>query len=114
MAKKDFVNVRVFDWPGLNAGCSCCSPGTCGPEYFSVKQKSAELKEALEAAFPGRTSLDYVDLLISPEDMMSDAGRVLTSGQYPSPLVLIDGEPRFAGSILVDKIVKEVGVILNS
>ena len=31
--------------------------------------------------------------------------------KYPGPLVVIDGEPKFAGSIQVKKIVKEVGNI---
>jgi hypothetical protein len=32
---------------------------------------------------------------------------------YPGPLVVINGEPKFAGSIVVKKIVKEVGAVLN-
>ncbi len=112
--KKDFVKVRILDYPGLNTGCACCGPSTCGPEYFSIKNRSAELKEALEAAFPGSTGLDYVDLVLSPEEKMSEAGILLSSGQYPSPLVVIDGEPRFAGSIQVKKIIEEVGKILKS
>ncbi len=113
MAKKDFVKVRILDYPGLNTGCSCCGPGTCGPEYFSIKEKSVELKEALEAAFPGKAGVEYVDLLLSPEEKMSDAGRLLTGGKYPSPLVVIDGEARFAGSIQINRIVNEVGKILK-
>ena len=31
----------------------------------------------------------------------------------PPPLVVIDGEPKFAGSIQVKKIVKEVGTVLS-
>ena len=114
MSKRDFVNVRVFDYPGLNTGCSCCGPSTCGPEYFSILEKSNELKEALEAAYPGQTRLEYVDLLITPEEKLSDAGRLLITGKHPSPLIVIDGEPRFAGGIQINRIVKEVGNILGS
>ena len=32
---------------------------------------------------------------------------------YPGPLVVIDGTPRFAGSIQVQKIVKEVGDLMG-
>jgi hypothetical protein len=57
------------------------------------------LKDA--GAYPGQTSVESVDLLLSPEEKMSDAWQLLATGQYPSPLVLIDGEPRFAGGILI-------------
>jgi disulfide oxidoreductase YuzD len=114
MSKKDFVKVRILDYPGLSTGCSCCGPSTCGPEYYSNLKKGSELREALEAAYPGRTSLEYVDLIISPEERSSDAGQLLESRQYPSPLVVIDGQPRFAGSIQINRIVNEVGKVLNS
>jgi hypothetical protein len=54
-----------------------------------------------------------VDLRLQPAEKSSEAGRLLVAGQYPSPLVVIDGEPRFAGSIQINRIVKEVGKILN-
>ncbi len=111
--KKDFVKVRILDHPGLNTGCACCGPSSCGDEYFSVKNKSTELEKALEAAFPGRTALEYVDLILVPEEQVSDAGRLLIGGRYPSPLVVIDGEARYAGSIQVNRIVNEVGKILK-
>lgn len=112
MSEKNSVQVRVLDYPGLNSGCSCCGPTTCGEEYFTTKQKSKELREALEAAYPGRISVEYVDLLLSPEERLSDAGRLLTSQQYPSPVVVIDGEPRFAGGIQIKRILTEVGKIM--
>lgn len=111
--EKDFVKVRILDYPGLNTGCTCCGPSTCGGEYFSVKNKSAELKDAIEAAFPGKASVEYIDLLLSPEERMSDNGQLLSGGKYPSPLVVIDGEARYAGSIQVNRIVNEVGKILK-
>ncbi len=111
--EKDFVKVRILDYPGLNTGCACCGPSSCGDEYFSVKNKSTELKETLEAAFPGKARVEYVDLLLSPEERMSDNGQLLAGGKYPSPLVVIDGEARYAGSIQVNRIVNEVGKILK-
>ena len=43
----------------------------------------------------------------------SELGQLLVTKKYPGPLVVIDGEPKFAGSIQVKKIVKEVGAILG-
>ena len=85
----------------------------CGEEYVSTKQEGGELPEALEAAYPGRISVEYVDLLLSPEERLSDAGRLLTSQQYPSPVVVIDGEPRFAGGIQIKRILTEVEKIIR-
>ena len=56
--------------------------------------------------------MEYVDLLLSPEEGLSDAGRLLTSQQYPSPLVVIDGEPKFAGGIQIKRILNELGKIM--
>jgi disulfide oxidoreductase YuzD len=54
-----------------------------------------------------------VDISQSPEEKETEAGKLLVSKQYPSPLVVINGDARFAGSIQVNQVVKEVGKILN-
>ena len=115
MSKKDQVAVRVLYFPGKTGGCACMSgEGLSSSEGIqALLQKCSELKEAMETAIPGKTSLEVVDLNLQPEEKSSEAGRVLVSGQYPSPLVVIDGEARFAGSIQINRIVKEVGKILN-
>lgn len=110
---KDIVAVRILDLPGTGGGCGCSSTPR-GPEFTAeLMQKCTELKSALEASFPGRTSTEYVDISQSPEEQETEAGKLLVSKQYPSPLVVIDGGARFAGSIQVNQIVKEVGKILN-
>ncbi|MCK7494240.1 MAG: hypothetical protein MZW92_25770 [Comamonadaceae bacterium] len=50
----------------------------------------------------------------SPEEKETEAGRLLVGKKFPPPLVVIDGEPRHAGSIQVNKILKEVGKILTA
>jgi hypothetical protein len=73
-----------------------------------VKNKSEELKAALEQAYPGKTSTQYVDLLINPRGKESPLGKLLATKEEPSPLVVIDGV------VQVPVIFKEVGAILNS
>lgn len=114
MPKKNFVEVKVIVLPGLTSGCACCGPSTGGPEGFTVEAKCDELRQALEEAYPGQTSTVYVDLLRSPEEKESVAGKLLVNKTYPSPIVVIDGEPVFAGSVQVLRIVREVGKIIES
>jgi len=108
------VSVRILDLPGGGGGCCSCGGG-CGPDYAAqIKQKVDELKAALEADFPGRAGVEYVDLRQDAAEKASETGQLLVSKKYPSPLIVIDGEARFAGSILVGKIVKAVGAALAS
>lgn len=110
---EDFVAVKILDLPGAGGSCACSSTAR-GPEFIAtLMQKCDELKEALEASFPGRTSTEYVDISQAPEEKETEAGKLIVSKQYPSPLVVINGEARFAGSIQVNRVVKEVEKILN-
>jgi len=114
---KDLVAVKILDLPGGGGGCSCggaCGSTPGGPVFIAtVMQKCTELKKALEANFPGQTKTEYVNISQSPEEKETEAGKLLVSKKYPSPLVLINGEARFAGSIQVNRVIEEVKKILN-
>jgi len=111
---KNFVEVKILDLPASGGGCSC-NAAPRGPEMMQVFiRKCSELKDELQARYPGKTRLQVVDLTISPEEKATEAGQMLINKTSPAPLVLIDGQARFAGSIQVNRIVKEVGEILNS
>lgn len=113
MANKDFVKVKILDLPGVGGGCACSNPSLT-PEYAAMlQQKVAELKAALEENFPGKTEVEYLDLREHQAEKESEQGQLLATKKYPPPLVVIDGEPKFAGSIQVKKIVKEVGTVLS-
>jgi disulfide oxidoreductase YuzD len=110
---KDFVEVKVLDLPGVGGGCACSNP-SLSPEYTAMlQQKVAELKAVLEENYPGKTGVEYVDLREHPAEKESELGQLLATKKYPPPLVVIDGEPKFAGSIQVKKIVKEVETVLS-
>lgn len=114
MSKKDFVMVRVLDIAGPGGGCACSSTPRGPKELLAAQQKCTELKQALEDAYPAQTGLEYVNLAESPDDRFTDPGQLLVNRTYPPPLIVIDGEPRFAGSIQVNKILTEVGKVLNT
>ncbi|MGO8879797.1 MAG: hypothetical protein ACLPVO_15775 [Desulfomonilaceae bacterium] len=109
MSSKDFVTIRILSMTGKSGGCATCGGGASSPEFMNLlTQKIKELKDALDASYPGNTKVELVDLKESEEEKQTEAGQLLVTGQYPPPLVLINGEPKFAGYIAVDKIVNEV------
>lgn len=113
MAQEDIVAVRILELPGVSGGCACGSM-PCTPEAAAMfQQKIAELRAALEEAYPGRTMVEHVNLKDHPAEKESEMGQLLVTKKYPGPLVVINGEPKFAGSIQVKKIVKEVGTVLS-
>jgi disulfide oxidoreductase YuzD len=113
MSSKDSVIVRILDLPGAGGGCACSDP-TLSPEYtIMLKQKVSELKASLDESYPGKTVVEYVDLRQDEKEKETELGQLLATKKYPPPLVVINAVPKFAGSIQVKKIVKEVGTILS-
>ena len=113
MTVKDGVSVKILELPGVSGGCSCGSVA-CSPEMAAIlQQKVAELQSALEESYPGRTKVEYVNLKENQVARESEIGQLLVTKKYPGPLVVINEEPKFAGSIQIKKIVKEVGAILG-
>lgn len=114
MNNNDIISVKILDLPGAGGGCAC-SDLSLTPEYAAaVRQKVAELKGALESGYPGRAVVEYVDLRDHPAEKAGEYGQLLATRKYPTPLVVIGGQPKFAGSILVPKIIKAVGEVLNA
>jgi hypothetical protein len=110
---RDFVAVKIIDFERCGGGCACISTPR-GPGYIQeLEQKCGEVRIALEADFPGKTSVHFVDLARTPEEKQTESGKLLADGRFPAPLVVIDGQARFAGSIQVNRIRKEVEKILN-
>jgi len=113
MAQKDFVAVRILELPGVSGGCACGSM-PCTPEAAAMfQQKITELRAALEESYPGKTRVEHVNLKENQAERESEIGQLLVTKKYPGPLVVINGEPKFAGAILIKKIVNEVGNILG-
>ena len=110
MGKRDFVKIRILDLPNIGCGCT---PANCDPNFISVATRADELKAALEEIYPGRTATEYVNLLWTPQEQESEFGQLLVTKRQPSPLIIIEGEVKYAGSIQVPIIVREIGNILN-
>ena len=114
MIQTEIITMKILDLPGAGGGCAC-SDLSRTPEYAAaVQQKVGELKTALAASYPGRAQVEFVDLRDSPAELAGEYGQLLATRKYPTPLVVIGSEAKFAGSILVPKIVKAVGDALTA
>jgi len=121
----DTVQVVIYDAP--TAKTSSCACG-CGGHHdhgdhghhdhgdplagVSLEMQARALALTLDAAFPGRVQVEYINVLADPRGPSLPQTALLGSLAYPSPLVYINGEGRFAGALLPERIREEVGKIL--
>ena len=118
------IEIIVYDAPTLAtiSGSSCgCGCGGHGHEHghdhhdhgdplekVSVKIQTEALAMTLEKAFPGRVTVEYINVLKDPRGPKLPQTALLCSLTYPPPLVYINGQGRFAGSLPVERIRDEV------
>jgi len=117
----DTVKVVVYDAPAAKASSCACG---CGGHHHgdsedplaavSMEMQTKALALTLDAAFPGRVQVEYVNVLQDPGGASLPQTALLCSLSYPTPLVYINGEGRFAGALTPERIRDEVGKILEA
>ena len=116
----DPVQVVIYDAPA--AADSSCACG-CGGHHHdgdasdplsgvSLEMQTRALALTLEAAFPGRVKVEYINVLKDPRGPTLPQTQLLSSRAYPTPLVYLNGQGRFAGSLPAERIREEVGKLL--
>lgn len=115
------VQVIVYDAPA--AKDSSCACGCGGHHHFgdvrdplagvSLEMQTRALALTLEATFPGQTRVEYINVLADPRGPSLPQTALLCSLSYPAPLVYINGQGRFAGALLPERIREEVQKILE-
>lgn len=121
MTFSEKIEVVIYDAPPVRAGdCGC----GCGGHHHhqeanplagaNMELQARALALTLEAAFPGRVQVEYINVLKDPRGPNLPQTPLLCSLAYPTPLVYINGRGRFAGSLPVERIREEVGKILES
>lgn len=125
MSKPDIVEVVVYDDPAPKSGQSCAC-GCGGHDHgstshdhdplakVSMEYQTKALALTLEAAFPGQVKVTYINVLHDPEGAYAAQAELLRNLAYPSPLVYINGQGRFAGALPVERIREEVAHHLAS
>jgi hypothetical protein len=117
----DKVQVVIYDAP--TASSSSCACG-CGGHHqhgeeddplagVSLEMQAKALALTLDAAFPGQVQVEYINVFQDPRGSGLPQTALLTSLAYPSPLVYINGQGRFAGALIPERIRDEVARVLE-
>ena len=120
MSLTNMVDIVVYDAPtGASSGCACgCSGHDHGHEdplsKVSMEMQTRALAMTLEQAFPGRVRVEYINVLKDPRGPELPQTKLLCSLAYPTPLVYLNGQGRFAGAIPAERLREEVENILAS
>lgn len=124
MTNSQMVQVVIYDAPmaGKSAcGCGCDHHNHHGHDHpeaedplakVSLEFQARALALTLEREFPGRVEVEYLNVLKDPRGQGLPQTSQLCSLTYPTPLVYINGQGRFAGGLPVERIREEVAKIL--
>jgi hypothetical protein len=117
----DVVQVTIYDAPAAKA--SSCACGCGGHDHHgedddplagvSLEMQSRALALTLDTAFPGKVHVEYINVITDPRGSSLPQTALLRSLSYPTPLVYINGEGRFAGALIPERIREEVKKILG-
>jgi hypothetical protein len=115
------VQVAVYDAPatkGSSCACGCGGHHHHGEEDdplagVSMEMQVRALAMTLDAAFPGKVQVEYVNVLQDVRGPSLPQRALLCSLSYPTPLIYINGEGRFAGALIPERIRDEVEKILE-
>ncbi|MBI4643825.1 MAG: hypothetical protein HY743_08930 [Deltaproteobacteria bacterium] len=121
MTLPEKIEVVIYDAPAARAGdCGC----GCGGHHHqqeaeplsgaNMELQARALALTLEAAFPGRVQVEYINVLKDLRGPGLPQTALLCSLAYPPPLVYLNGQGRFAGALPAERIREEVGKILES
>jgi len=116
------VQVVIYDAPAAQAGscaCGCSGHHDHGASDAPLAGVSLELQTkalalTLNRAFPGQVEVSYINVLTDPRGPSLPQTALLNSQTFPAPLVYINGEGRFAGALIPERIREEVGKILKA
>ncbi len=77
-----------------------------------MAMQAKALALTLEKEFPGKVRVEYIDVTKDPRGPALPQTKLLCSLAYPSPLVYLNGQGRFAGGLPVERIREEVENLL--
>jgi hypothetical protein len=115
------VQVVIYDAPAAkteSCACGCGGHHQHGEEGdplagVSLEMQARALALTLDTAFPGKVQVEYINVLADPRGPSLPQTALLCSLSYPTPLIYINGEGRFAGALLPERIRDEVEKILE-
>lgn len=95
-------------------GCSgCASAGCCGATNdIDYEEQTNKLAGDLKSAYGDKVEVKYVDTDKTGLKDYPIVNQVLQMG-YPYPVTLVNGEPKFAGGIMLPEIKELVDELLK-
>jgi hypothetical protein len=118
----DKVHVVIYDAPVAKSSSCACGCSGHGHDHdgasddplagVSLEMQAKALALTLNAAFPGQVEVEYVNVLTDPRGPSLPQTALLNSQSYPAPLIYLNGQGRFAGALIPERIREEVGKIL--
>lgn len=135
MPNNKMVEIIVYDAPTLSSsssgegcGCGCAGHGhSHGDDHdhdhphsedplsrVNMELQTQALAMTLEELFPGKVKVKYINVLKDPQAARLPQTALLCSLAYPTPIVYINGEGRFAGALPVERIREEVAGRVNA
>jgi hypothetical protein len=117
----DPVQVVIYDAPAVKPSSCACG---CGGHHqhgegedpmagVSLEMQARALAMTLDKAFPGKVQVEYINVLADPRGQNLPQTKLLCSLAYPAPLIYINGEGRFAGALIPERIRDEVEKLLR-
>ena len=116
-ANSQTILVEILQGTQINSGgcnCSggCPSASSCGGNNDNYVELTAEMAEDLKKTYGDKVEVKYVDIDKEGLDNYPIMSRVLQMG-YPYPVTLINGEPKFAGGIMISEVKQSIAELLN-
>ncbi len=97
---------------GCNCSGGCSSASSCGGNTENYQQLVTEMAEDLKKAYGDKIQVKYVDVDKEGLDNYPIMGRVMQMG-YPYPVTLINGEPKFAGGIMISEVKQTIDDLIK-
>ncbi len=97
---------------GCNCSGGCPSASSCGGNTENYQELTAEMSEDLKKIYGDQVEVKYIDV---DKDGLANypiMDRVLQMG-YPYPVTLINGDPKFAGGIMISEVKQSIEELLK-
>lgn len=111
------VLVEVLNGAQVSGGCSCCSGGCSSESSCSTPIDYADLTNQmaleLKNTYGDQVNVNYVDVDQVGLNNYPIMNQVLQMG-YPYPITLVDGQPKFAGGIMINEVKETINEALKS
>ncbi|MDI6854347.1 MAG: hypothetical protein QME75_12175 [Deltaproteobacteria bacterium] len=126
MSSPSKVEIIIYDAPAAASSGCACGCGGHGHDHehghavedpiakVSIEMQARALAMTMQKDFPGRVTVEYVNVLKDPRGPHLPQTKLLCSMTYPTPLVYLNGKGRFAGAVPVERLREEVQKLLSA